>query len=257
MKTSANYSAPTSFILIGPPGSGKSTLAAQFPGVFMLDCDHNLSGPARYLKDKPPFFHDTPLFDADGKPVPPQLQFQRACRLLEEAAAHPDVKTLVVDSLTTFSDMALYEVMREQGRKIGDFNFPTAKSMATDDAMQMQDWGKYLGLMKKMIFLLKASGKTIIFTAHIKTQEDDITKVLRQAVAVPGQLSGIISGLFSEVWLLERETKRTTNGPEEVYSVVTFPKGAIDQGLGLKSSVGIKSGTKINPQELMKQLFPA
>lgn len=258
MNLASTYTQPTSVLLLGTPGAGKSTLAAQFPDCFVLDCDENYAGPIRYLNSQPnppKFYIGSPLYAADGKSVPPQDRFRRAMVLLDEAANSDLIKTIVVDSLTTFVDMVLYEVMREQGRKIGDFSFKTSTSKAMDEQLQIQDWGFFLGTMKKVIFSLKGTGKTIVFTGHIKVREDEVSKLLRQAVAVPGQFADIISGLFSEVWLLERETKRTSAGSEELYFVTTFPSGKIDQGLGLKSACGLKSGSKIEPKELLAKLF--
>jgi len=256
MKTTAqNFTQPKSLLVLGEPGSGKTTLGLQFPGIFVLDCDVNLVGPVEYAKKhnlNHEVFYGNPTICEDGSLRPRGQIFEAACKLLDEAHESPDVKGYFIDSLTSFSSIVLDQVMKEQGRRIGSLDFKTASSKTTDEALQIQDWNSFLKLMYSIIFKLKASGKTLIMSGHIKTDKDGLTGSLKQYIACPGQMSELIAGYFSEVWLIKRETKLTGSTREEVRKVITFPQSETADALGLKSSVGVKSGTTVDLNEMMK-----
>lgn len=256
-KATEDVKQPNSIIILGPPGTGKTTLACQFPGVFLLNCDQNIAGPIKYLRENSKsleFYHETPFQMPDGSPTPRAQLFQRCAELLMEANEMKDVKTLVVDSLTSFVSIVLVEVLCQQGRKLGSFDFKTSTSKTADEQMQIQDWGVFLGLLREFIFRLKATGKTIIFTGHLRTEKDSLTQMLRQFIAVPGQMAETIAGYFGEVWLLENSTKLVGTKREQQRLITTFPMSVTDAPLGLKSSSGIESGSSVDAEEIIKKV---
>lgn len=256
MKTTAqNFTQPKSLLLLGEPGSGKTTLGLQFPGIFVLDCDVNLAGPVEYAKRNnlcSDVFYGNPTICDDGTLRPRGQIFEAACKMIDEAHESPDVKGFFIDSLTTFSNIVLDQVMKEQGRRIGSLDFKTPSSKTTDEPLQIQDWNSFLKLMVSIIMKLKASGKTLIMSGHIKTDKDGLTGSLKQYISCPGQMSELIAGYFSEVWLIKRETKLVGTVREETRSVITFPQSETANALGLKSSVGVKSGSVVDLNEMMK-----
>ena len=253
---SEEYNQPQSLLVLGTPGSGKSTLIAQIPGIFVLDSDRNMAGPRQWLKDnnKPlNFYYANPTVDDDGKPVPRDEQFQRAMEQLQEAGESKEIKAIAIDSLTSFTDICLTEVMRQQGRARGSFSFKSKVAKTVDEPLQIQDWGAFFGLMKHIIFQLKNTDKMLVVTGHIKTDKDNLTGILKQFIAIPGQMSEIIAGFFSEVWLLQRSTELKGQAKEEVYKVITFPSGSQTESLGLKSSIGVKSGEELDVEEVIRR----
>lgn len=256
-KANDTYKQPKSLLVLGPPGVGKSTLVAQFPGVFILDTDNNLAGPIDYLKSQgrePDFFYGSPFTDAEDKPLPRGEWFQRGINLLMEAAESSEVSTLAIDSLTGFTEMVLCEVLKQQGRSMGDLELTRTAAKIGDDQMQIQDWGIFFNTMKQLIFRLKNCSKNLIITGHVKTLTDNLTQTLHQAVAIPGQSSDLLPGWFSEVWLLDSDIKRTNTGVQEIRRIITFPQSQIAKSLGLKSSVGIESGTEIDAESIIERL---
>lgn len=257
MKSTTNYTQPTSIIGLGAPGTGKTTFFCQFPKPFVLDVDNNLAGPLRWLRlhnRVPNVFYGNPYTDDKDIPLPRDKWYSRAAELLHEACTSPDVETIIIDSLTSFVDLAMVEVRRQQGRKLGDFSMSNKASKSFDEPLELRDWGAFFSLMKLYIFSLKGTGKTIIFTGHLRSEPDSISGIVRQSIACPGQMADVIAGFFSEVWLFESSVDPKTK--EELRNLRTFPTSAQNQAIGLKSSSGIVSGEKLDPDKVLKLLFP-
>ena len=258
MKSAATqYTQPKSIILAGQPGSGKSTLMLQFPKLFVMDLDLNLAGPISYLKSVgkfTDFMYDDPYTTKDGKPTPRADIFGRCMEIFnEDVLNNPDIDTIAVDSVSALVDIVMVQVLKHQGRALGDFTAKGRLAKMADEQFQIQDWGVFFNLMKQIIASLKASGKLVIFNAHITTKTDALTGILQQFLAVPGAMSERMAGYFAEVWMMKRKYDKMKKKEER--TVMTFPTGATDENLGLKSSSGIVSGTPINADELIRKVL--
>lgn len=256
MKTiDASYtpSLPSSLLLIGGPGTGKSTLAMQFPKPFFLDCDNNLDGPIRHLqqtKQLPPqVYFDTPRKNEKGEDLHRGDMYERASVLLKEACESPDVETVVIDSLTTLSQIILDFVRKTQKRGFGD-GIKTA-----DPVLQIQDWGIFLAQIQQLILWLKSSNKIIIFIAHYAVEKDELTQSLNKMLNVPGRIQTQLSGYFQEAWECFVEVKGVgpTAKAERMIRTVPTPKEAM---LGLKTSVGLAPTEPINMANFIKKFKP-
>jgi len=242
MKSSSDFtiSLPNSILILGRPGSGKTTLALQFPKPFILDCDQNMKGPVRYLANKlgslPWFKYDTPLTDKTGAPVPRGTRMDRVQELLNEALTDPEVETIEIDSLTTLIDF-IFDKIRATATGSNPPKFGDGKK-TQDDPIRIQDWGTFASILKQLIFGLKASGKRIVFIGHISHDKDEVTKMILNFIACPGQVGDIISGLFEEVWQTEVKATGAETSLKADYKVRTVGD-ARSEALGLKSAGGI------------------
>lgn len=234
MKSSADFlpRLPQSFLLIGPPGAGKTTVSLQLPKPFILDCDDNLNGPVRFLTTNKllnqTWFYDTPLRDGD-KPVPREQQWDRTIALLTEACSSPAVETIVISSLSSFIEIAYVQTYKMTNAKLGDYK------KTIDPKFEFAQWGAFGSIMRQLIFWLKSSGKRLVIEAHINVDKEELSGVLTNFLAIPGNLKHVMSGWFEEVWLLDVTTTGIGASAKTDRKIITSP-GPRDKNLGLKSA---------------------
>jgi len=219
--TQLRDTARPAIVIVGNPGTRKTTLALQFPKPYVFDCDNNLASPAAFLK-KEDFFFNSGTTGEDGTEIPPAKRFAHFNKCMNEAAASEDVDTLVVDSLTSFIDILMFEVLRQAGKKY-------------DAQMTLPDWGKFGALLKHVIVTLRSSGKTIVFTAHNNMVQDEVSKQWFHMLNVPGAAKTTLTGLFTDCWECTTDTKGAGVNKKTEYIVRTQPLSNQDMR-GVKSS---------------------
>ncbi len=195
MQPITEYSTKEEFLrllLQGPPGSGKTTTINQFPAPYVLDIDVNLGGALRFCKN-----HNLPTaigydrldIDEKGQLVHVAQRYLRFVKLFDEAQKNPDIKTIVLDSATGFTDVLMNEVKRQQ---------PSLK-----DGRQI--YGFYLAAGKEFLEKLTQTRKHIVVTAHEKIEQDAMTQITQYRIAWPGQLGDYLGAYFTNVWRCEVE----------------------------------------------------
>jgi hypothetical protein len=219
-------------IIIGDPGTRKTTLCLHFPSPYFLDCDGNLSAPVEQTGVRE-FFFDRATHDSDGTPIHPIDRFLHCVKCLNEAVASTDVKTVIIDSLTSFTDIILSEVRRQEYGAAATTE--TAKNVADAKPMRIQDWGKFAFLLKNIVTKLRTCGKTVVFTAHNNFEKDEVDQRFKQFINVPGQSKSTISGLFTDCWHTFFEVKGVGAAVQHEFKVRTLPVSDTDHR-GVKSS---------------------
>lgn len=253
MKSSTDFlpRLPQSFLLIGPPGAGKTTVSLQLPKPFILDCDDNLNGPVRFLTNNKllnqGWFYDTPLRDND-KPVPREQQWDRAIALLTEACSSPAVETIVISSLSSFIEIAFIQTYKMTNAKLGDYK------KTIDPKFEFAQWGAFGSIMRQLIFWLKSSGKRLVIEAHINVDKEELSGVLTNFLAVPGNLKHIMSGWFEEVWLLDVTTTGIGASAKTERKIITSP-GPRDKNLGLKSAAQLGTSFSADKVSELQSLY--
>ena len=225
ISTSYTPSANFALLLLGRGGSGKTTLAAQFPSPFILDCDNNLAGVIRHLGPDKPFYYSTINQDEAGKPTVPSQRYSLASQELILATESPSVKTIVVDSITTFHEYIMDEVRRQ-------------KHLSPDDNLRIQDWQSVAYLWKEIITRLRTTGKHIIFTGHTHLVKDELDGSIMHQVMIQGQMKDQISALFSDCWLCQVDSKinPSTRNLDKIHKIRVLQDSKY---LDLKNSLGL------------------
>jgi len=192
MKSSTDYRLDESLaiLLVGDPKTGKTGIACAFPSPYILDIDGNLDSAVRVLEGKQ-FWYDQP---AKGD-IKKEDVWKKALACLVEAMANPEVKTLVIDSLSTLAEYMCMWIISEHQR-MGDRD----KSGKPIDAMTIPDYGKLLQMFRGLIFDLRKTGKHVIVTCHKTTYQDDSSKVTYHVLALPGQAKETLGSVFKDVW---------------------------------------------------------
>jgi hypothetical protein len=253
MKSSADFlpDLPQSFLLIGPPGSGKTVVSLQLPKPFILDCDGNLNGPVRYLKsvNKLPekWFYDNPMKE-NNLPVPRDKQWERADKLLTEACENPEVETIVISSLSSFIELAYLQTYKMTNQKLGDYK------KTIDPKFEFAQWGAFGSIMRQTIFWLKSSGKRLCVEAHMTVDKEELTGVLTNFIAIPGNIKHILSGWFEEVWLLDVTTTGVGATQKTERKIITSP-GPRDKNLGLKSAAQLGTSFPADRVSELQSIF--
>jgi len=194
-------------------------MGCQFPAAYVMDVDVNLGGPLRFCNAHnlpKPIGYDRLDIDETGAVVPMIARYPRFEKLLNEAYINPEVKTLVIDSATGFTDILMAEVKRQQ---------PSVK-----DGRQL--YGFYLEAGKQFLGKLTQIRKNVVLTAHERIEQDAMTGITQYRVAWPGQLGDYLGAFFTNVWRCEVE--REGLPPKYKYVVRTMQDA---QHYGLKNDL--------------------
>lgn len=123
-----------------------------------------------------------------------------------------DVDAIAMDSATTFLDLIMDRVLTINGRY--------------GSVPQQDDYGPQMLAFTNVCRQLTALGKTIYFTGHMETKQDDLTKRIFNRPMLTGKLRVKIPLLFTSVFLfdaLESQGKikhRIQTAPDRLNSTV-------------------------------------
>lgn len=250
-------------IIIGDPGVRKTTLALHFPSPYFFDCDGNLSAPVEQTKIRN-FNYDSATHTDTGIWIHPLLRYQHCIASLNAAVVSKEVETIIVDSLTTFNDMLLSEVMRQEHGGNSQLKAYLTKDeterekqdklmdVANSKGMRIQDWGKFLFLLKGFVSTMRTCGKTFVLISHNNYEKDEVDGRYKQFINVPGQSKTTMSGLFTDCWHVFLAVTGMGDSVKHEFKVRTLPISDTDHR-GIKSSFpGLK---RINTfEEVIKVL---
>lgn len=232
-------------LLVGPPKSGKTGIAAAFPAPYFLEIDNNLDSAVRVLGTKK-FWYDLPTTTVKT----PDLVWKESLTCLKAAIANPEIKTIVIDSVSLLSEYMCAWCISEHIR-MGE----TDKGGKPITTMTIPDYGKLLTMFRGLIFDLRASGKYVVVTSHLQTIQDELTKVIHTSLAVPGQAKDSLGGLFTDVW---GTTATPIPGTSKVqYELRTAPYGTLNSiGTSIRSLPAKIDFTGKTPTEIWTMLSP-
>lgn len=219
-------------IIVGDPGSRKTTLALHFPRPYFLDCDGNLASPVEQTGIRA-FSYSSAVRTDDGALIHPLDRFQHCCRCLNEAAASPDIDTIIIDSLTTLTDIVFSEIKRQEYGSVGMTD--NAKDVADAKAMRIQDWGKFAAIVKNLMTKLRTTGKILVVIAHNNIDKGEADTRYMTFLNIPGQCKNTLSGLFTDCWNTFCDITGIGAASTHKFCVRTLPVSDVDVR-GVKSS---------------------
>lgn len=198
LKTSENLKV----LLYGASGTGKTCYSVSAPGpIFVFDFDGKISSAKKFLESTQPGkideieFEQLPL----AKTANTYERFQALLSRMEELAAKGEFKwkTIVVDSITMYSDALMAGVIRQNpGVKRYNANIPVMQDYLFHTNYFKQDMGRLLSLPCNVICL-----------GHITTEKDEHTGEIIHKPLLSGKLADHLPRIFTEVWRSFVDTK--------------------------------------------------
>jgi hypothetical protein len=191
-------------LIYGLSGAGKTSCALGFPGpMYVADFDGKISSGANFWEAKDPKRLESIHFDnfqptAANGGVRVYRKFEQKLVELEELAKQGKFpfKTFVLDSLTSFGDMALQAIMADNpGVKRVDPRTPA-----------MQDYLILSANFKPMIYRLLALPCNVVTVGHLAAEKDSEGNLVGYRPALPGKLPELLPILFQEVYRAYVET---------------------------------------------------
>lgn len=194
-------------LIYGNSGSGKSCFAAGLPyPTLYLDFDGKVDSAALYYKKDierlknidvrvlTKGFVQSPIAELE-KIISTEL-------VPQEKSGQMKFKTLILDSITTFSMQVLQHIV--------DTN-PGIKRVITKQGQQpgMQDFGILKREFAKLIPGLLGLPCNVIMLGHISTEKDDVTGEIIRGPAMDGSFAKDLSLFFKEVWRSYVDDKNT------------------------------------------------
>jgi hypothetical protein len=185
-------------LIYGLSGAGKTSCALGFPGpMYVADFDGKISSGANYWEARDAKRLEQIEFDnfqptAANGGVRVYRKFEAKLAELEELARQGrfPFKTFVLDSLTSFGDMALQAIMADNpGVKRVDPKTPA-----------MQDYLILSANFKPMIYRLLALPCNVVTVGHLAAEKDPEGNLVGYRPALPGKLPELLPILFQEVY---------------------------------------------------------
>lgn len=184
-------------LVCGPPGSGKTCFAAGFPGpILYLDFDGKANSAAAFYAGQKDRLDNIDVRDMTRKLVgsdPVQEMQKIITNELIPAQAVSPFRTLVIDSVTTFSSAALHHIVKTN---------PGIKRVPSAQGLQpcMQDFGILKREFARLIPGLLSLPMNVIMLGHIKVDKNDLTNEIIRGPMMDGSFGQELPIYFEEVY---------------------------------------------------------
>lgn len=206
----------TAIGLLGPAGSGKTVLGMRlFPRTYVLVLDLNFSSGKRYLESINKLDNivgfDTVTIDETGKPIPPNLWYNRFFALINAASKDPSVDAIFVDGATQISECIIAKIMQSTTPE-------TIQIVGGKESFQK--WGTVQVTWKGLVTQLRATGKKFVLAIHESKNQDESDQIWKTELLIPGSTKDTLPNLMSDMW----RTEVHKEGPNHVWKVRTLPE---------------------------------
>lgn len=217
-------------LLIGESGTGKTHFSETFPGpIYWFDMDLGLLTLRHSTKE---IDYDSYVDNNSAQP----MAARAADAKLKELAKSCPYSTVVIDSITTLSDIAMNEVLKNNGRP--------------DQTPQQQDWLQQMNWISNFIVRAKNLPCNVVFIAHENMIKDETTGAIKILPLVTGKMAGRIQLLFDEVYY----TQAVNSGGSVKYKLLVRANGVRSAKTRLDCDGKLDSYETPDYEEIMKKL---
>lgn len=186
-------------LLCGPPGTGKTVFAASLPTpILFLDFDGKVNSAAHWYKNDRERLEQIDVRDLkkrlDG--TDPIVEMNKVITeelIPQQKSGQMKYRTLVVDSMTTFSAAVLGHIVKTN---------PGIKRTTSAQGVQagIQDFGILKREFSRLIPGLLSLPLNVVMTAHIKTDKSELTGEIIRSPIMDGSFSQELPIYFEEVY---------------------------------------------------------
>lgn len=186
-------------LVFGDSGSGKTVFSTSFPGkIHVHDFDNKIVSAANFWrKHNPEQLQQVSYTDYSIGDVKTRYATFNGWLVEHQALAREGkfpYKTIVLDSLTLWSELLMKEILRQTKGKIKG---PIA---GNDDVPSMQHYGINSVYFKEQLGSFLALPCNVVVTAHIDITKDDISGEILRRPLVSGKLASYLPIIFGEVY---------------------------------------------------------
>jgi AAA domain len=208
-----NLSERKKVLAYGLSGSGKTVFACSFPGpILFFDFDGKVSSAASFYKNSPQL---NEIQVESCSSVDSFNIFWKKFMELKTLAQKPEnfpYKTIVLDSITTFSMSLMAEVMRQNPGEA------SKRSRVADTLVpHLKDYQIAISHIKNTISGLLNLPCNIVMTAHLQTDKDELTgEIMRQPLIFGKDLPGWLPMVFEEVYYCSVTSGSDASGKSQI-----------------------------------------
>ena len=192
-------------MVIGEPDAGKTTLFKTCPRPIFIDSFdpggtraieeyvyHPETNPEGFI------FVDTSWEAEDPTQPEVMLRYENTFKERKKAGFFEMFGTYGVDSLTTFYDALLVQILKKENRLFKGLNMVGGEGQG----MRIQDWGTILFYMKVFFTRWCALPCNFMIMAHIAKDKNEVTGEIINTIAVSGQTKDKAPAYVDEVYTL-------------------------------------------------------
>lgn len=192
-------------LIYGKAGAGKTCFAAGFPyPMLYLDFDGKVDSAALFYKEDKERLENIDVRDLSARMENNPIQELETIidkeLIPQEKSGEMKFKTLVIDSITTFSASVLKHIVKTN---------PGIKRIQSKQGVQpgMQDYGILKREFARLVPGILGLPCNVIMLGHISVTKDDLTGELVRGPLMDGSFANELPIYFKEVWRAYRDDK--------------------------------------------------